>query len=305
MQLIKSTYINSEHVAGTIRFLRDLLDGMPFPHVHAFAVRDRKLPQDYPHLRMNGAGKAILSITSLPQAFDCYWWDRADFATNARKLSKVQTRVLEAWPRGDTLRPSAEVLLDAIRAVLEWGAGGKGLRLYRENARWAEENVDTLFDRLDRARASIEAEEVADLSVFGRADGARMNAGFTKFFALGCAGSIIYDGRVGAALGLIVRMYCERERLASVPVELEFRWGAQVSAGKTQPLPRNPSAGPFAFPALNTSDRVWAKWNIQANWILCKALRGVSAEWCAPPDGLRRVEAALFTLGYQVLPQTL
>ena len=36
-----------------------------------------------------------------------------------------------------------------------------------------------------------------------------MNAGFVKIYSLLCDDCVIYDGRVGAALGLLTRQFCE------------------------------------------------------------------------------------------------
>jgi hypothetical protein len=40
--------------------------------------------------------------------------------------------------------------------------------------------------------------------------------------------------------------------------------------------------------------------NIHANWILCAAISKAGMIWCAGADGFRRVEGALFMLGYDL-----
>ncbi len=49
-----------------------------------------------------------------------------------------------------------------------------------------------------------------------------MNSGFTKIYSLCIDDFIIYDGRVGAALGLLVRKFCEDSKLEAVPVKLRL-----------------------------------------------------------------------------------
>ncbi|MDH0865857.1 hypothetical protein [Mitsuaria sp. GD03876] len=297
--LYKRTYLSQEPVIGFIEFLRGLVAGAPLPAAHVFSVRDRKLYVGYAFLVQQTQGARGLRIDSLEGAFDRYWWNRGNFAANDEVLKALREEVLTALDTQGTDEQRLDAHLSAICAVLRWGAGGTGLKLYRENMRWARENASTLVRRIRLARDAIDA-DVVDLSVFGGDEGARMNAGYTKLFALACRASIIYDGRVGAALGLLTRMFCTAQKLSTVPEELAFRWGGQTSTGRFLPLPRNPSRGPLAFPALNTSDRIWARWNVQANWILGEVQQGADADWCRGPDGLRRIEAALFTIGYHL-----
>jgi hypothetical protein len=86
-----------------------------------------------------------------------------------------------------------------------------------------------------------------------------------------------------------------------VPDRLGFLWGDGDGGGKS----RNPSAGRYQFGKLYGGDygsKAWARVNVQANWVLTEALRAAKAHWCSGPDGLRRVEAALFMLGYDFTP---
>ena len=88
-----------------------------------------------------------------------------------------------------------------------------------------------------------------------------MNAGFTKIYSLLLDDFPIYDGRVGAALGYLVRMYCEEGALATPPGALRFAWGvAKGSAPGTAKKNRNPSSGTIRFPALRADVRLhtWA-----------------------------------------------
>jgi hypothetical protein len=42
--------------------------------------------------------------------------------------------------------------------------------------------------------------------------------------------------------------------------------------------------------------------NVHADWALSAALDAARADWCSGPDGLRKLEAALFMLGYDLSP---
>ncbi|WP_426989912.1 hypothetical protein ACKI2N_015440 [Cupriavidus sp. 30B13] len=48
----------------------------------------------------------------------------------------------------------------------------------------------------------------------------------------------------------------------------------------------------------NDDDAAWAKANVRASWVLGAARLSSDALWCAGAQGLRKVEAALFMLGY-------
>ena len=241
-------------------------------------------------------------MSTLEEAFERYWWDSCNYAANETKLEQVQTCIRTAMALDPSVPDANDACQIAVSKVLEWGAGGTGLRLYTANMAWACRNQATLACRLREGRIQIES-DTPNLLVFKAETGPRMNAGYTKVFALACNASVIYDGRVGAALGLLARMFCEVNQLHSVPTNLAFRWSAQTASGNTTPLPRNPSRGCYTFGSLRNDSRLWAAWNIRANWILCEARAKASArqaQWCMGAGGLRRIEAALFTMGYHL-----
>ena len=63
---------------------------------------------------------------------------------------------------------------------------------------------------------------------------------------------VIYDGRVGAALGLLTRQFCEATGHTEVPSALEFAFGTPKEARNTKNTKvRDPSHGPLRFPRLD------------------------------------------------------
>lgn len=237
-------------------------------------------------------------MTTLEDAFRLYFWDRGDYDANMARLIAVQDRVRSAISK-ERNPDAAQEAIDAVDRVLSWGSGGTGTKLYSMNMRWAQECGADLPNRLRRGRAILKA-DVPDLAEFGRRDGPRMNAGFTKYYALACEDVIIYDGRVGAALCYLVRLHLSGH--PEVPRELAFRWGKQNSTNPITARHRDPSSGLLRFCSLGADGKRWAQCNVMANWILHAALARSEAGWCHSPDGMRRVEAALFMLGYE-LPQ--
>ena len=58
-----------------------------------------------------------------------------------------------------------------------------------------------------------------------------MNAGFIKIYSLLCDYCLIYDGRVGAALGLLTRQFCETTGRTAIPNYVGLRlWHAEGGA---------------------------------------------------------------------------
>lgn len=281
----KSVYLNSSEVAEFIGFVARLLDGEPFRH--EFVIRDRKLPSEY--LKRFGP---IFQIDAVEQAADRYFWDSGDFLQNKSKLEAIERIVRNAIAsegKGNAL----EATLNAVDCVLEWGAGGKRSALYKSNVDWAHSKGNDLIALLQSGRREMESAK-PDVSIFRT--GPRMNAGFTKYYALACKDVVIYDGRVGAAMGLLARNFLEQRGLpTSVPTNLAFRWG-RAKSGRN----RNPSSGALTFSEFNGSSFHWAHSNFMANWILTAAQKKASTTWCKGQDGLRRIEASLFMIGYDL-----
>jgi len=121
-----------------------------------------------------------------------------------------------------------------------------------------------------------------------------MNSAMTKIYAAADPNHIIiYDGRVGAALGLLARSWLMRVGLPSVPSDLAFRWGA--GKGKTN---RDPSLGGYKFFKLSSAQcQLWASQVLLAGKLLQQVMV------CNPSIGsLAELEKALFMIGYNVDP---
>lgn len=134
-----------------------------------------------------------------------------------------------------------------------------------------------------------------------------MNAGFTKIYALYIDDFIIYDGRVGAALGFLVRRYCEDFLLAKVPDELSFAWGKGKESSYKQRAEnrRNPGTVRYDFPELYNNPKRHTENNIRANWLLKEIADQTESKFNKLNSDLkmRAIEAALFMIGYQVNDQ--
>ena len=69
-----------------------------------------------------------------------------------------------------------------------------------------------------------------------------------KIYSLLCDDCVIYDGRVGAALGLLTRQFCEATGHTEVPSALELAFGTPKEARNTKNTKvRDPSHSPCGF----------------------------------------------------------
>ena len=241
---------------------------------------------------------------SLWEAYEGYRWDGADFETTQKTLGRLREEIRAAMAQ-EVLPNTGERNKAVVKApdncrfiraaleVLKWGRvspgkkdrlcglGDRALRTFSEAAR-----------RLDPSQADT-----------SQLDGVWMNSGWTKVYALMLDGFPMYDGRVGAAMGYLVRLWwratrpdCTNEKTCQVPELLRFRWLAGRNGRH-----RDPSAGWLRFRRLRHADpRTWAECNVRTAWILGEVCdEGRFGE--LPADRrLRALEAALFMIGYEL-----
>jgi hypothetical protein len=281
----KAAYIESENVVLFIEFMANALNGAKFSH--SFKVADKKIPCGY---------SRDVVIEKIEDAFDIYFWNGSDFISNHKILSEISSELRLAFGAKEG---GADKLISAIERCMHWGLGVNS-RSSQINISWAKINKESIL-RLVSDAVKIINSESPDTSRFNI--DLRMNAGYTKVYSLICDECIIYDGRVGAALGLLVRKFYEARSQAprEIPHELCFRWGkARGKEAMDGGRNRNPSNKLFVFKPLRNDGAIHTEWNIKANWILSAAIKKSGASWCSGEDGLRRVESALFMIGYDM-----
>ena len=133
--------------------------------------------------------------------------------------------------------------------------------------------------------------------------GMHMTSGFSKIYAAFIDGYMIYDSRVGAALGLLVRTFCMRTNISCVPRELRFSWAGGLESKMSSVSRRNPSRDGYEFPELlyYRPDR-YLENNMRANWLMSAVASATKSEFAGieEPFRLRAMEQALFMMGYDV-----
>jgi hypothetical protein len=116
---------------------------------------------------------------------------------------------------------------------------------------------------------------------------------------------IIYDGRVGAALGLLTRHWLVKNRRSTVPPDLGFRWGSNTKTASNKTETRDPSRDKFEFVSLYKPSTVatnrteyWADLVRNTNRILQQVVLTLAAQGRVVT--LLELERALFMIGYHV-----
>lgn len=137
-----------------------------------------------------------------------------------------------------------------------------------------------------------------------------MNSALTKVYAAAdpTNGTVIYDGRVGAALGLFVRKMLEEKSIDRVPDSLMYDWGPPSSPKAALLRTRDPSFGTWKFNQLpNTSQNAHADLrratlSRSTNGLFRKIVKLVKLKDknLQPID----LERALFMIGYDVRTTT-
>jgi len=182
---------------------------------------------------------------------------------------------------------------DICTEIFKWG--GVGQR--GESDRWLRSKGKHIIADIKDAVTLLSPGSTASLAHF---DGhrLRMNSAMTKIYAAADPAQqvIIYDGRVGAALCLLLRHHLKRIRAPGVPVDLDLLWGA-ARVSRNAPAAanrRDPSDLTFTFGELNgygITDERRAHVCRVASAILHTAIR---------ESPVRDIENALFMIGYAV-----
>ena len=156
---------------------------------------------------------------------------------------------------------------------------------------------DRIVDLYLSAFAEL-AREQPTYDIFGTA---KMNAGYTKVYAIPSLDTIIYDSRVAAGFCWLIRRFLlahPEHSVNGLPESLKF----SVPAAKGASVSRDPSGDGFRFRAP-ASWKDWASSNVRASWIITAALAEAGPqEWCRGRFALRHIEAGLFMLGYRIDP---
>lgn len=269
-----------EYIRAVSPFIDYLVKAWDGEFNHAYEIRDRSW-------RKYRQGKQHWEVTNLREAFEQYWWD-GNCEQAIQKLDEYRSLWKVAEARGDQMAGRQVIL-----RIFQWGG------VLNEHTK---RSVDKTSDIFEHIRGAIHSLKTGDTSAFHRS-GFFMNSAYTKVYAVIDDRFIIYDGRVGAALGLLARKFLPimdniGQHNAMVPL-LAFPFKKErTSTGKyirAEDSTRNPSNGYYKFREVG-DDADHAKWVLRSSWIIEELLLRLKQ----PGMTSRKVEAALFMVGYHV-----
>lgn len=211
-------------------------------------------------------------------------------------LEHIHQGLADALSKADPTERT-EATRDWALFVLEWG------RVTARNKAWVFKHQASLPSILSQTANALRQGD--DDVIFSRGQRlVRFNSGMSKIYSLLVPDFVIYDSRVAAALGWLIVHWCRDTGQLEVPETLRFRWlPSRQPAGSRRALLRNPSVGGLKFPRQWSSARMYARSNLRASWVLSEALRqSEGTAFHAARKPLRALEAALFTLGYDLTP---
>jgi hypothetical protein len=225
------------------------------------------------------------NCASIREAKDKYSWAGMGYSETQKQLDGIAKSLRSALSQ----RNSEDAHKTAM-SVLRWGGvSSPSTCRWLDNCHQTLQLPDVITTGLIKLRAG-------DFQCF---DGKHllMNSAATKLFSLADdqESLIIYDSRVGAALGLLASTFCRESGINELPAELRFYWG-EPRKTKHGTLRRNPSCGDYKFPKLGTGkhkNQAHAEMVVRSS----ELLRNVAA---MTRCSIRDWEAGLFMIGYSV-----
>ncbi len=297
MELIETTYVQLNEVKAFIAWTKSLADD----HTSTGFIHSYKMES-----KGKSNNKRNWSCCNLYQAFQQYEWrfsyydfykeeniTGSTYADSEKSLNYLKSLLLDATTNKDN-----DACMKACSMILKWGGVlGSEKRGNKNNLNKME---GYLASYLQKAQKYFNHKSTLSnsykLNVNGEEKALIMNSGFTKIYSLLCDDFIIYDGRVGAALGLLVRKFLEANSRTSIPESLSFHYGK----GRNSKVNRNPSSQQLAFKSLSSSSAVHIRNNLKANWIIknldLDSVNGFSDQ----SNPSLAFESALFMIGYRI-----
>ncbi|SHJ68788.1 hypothetical protein SAMN02745751_03136 [Dethiosulfatibacter aminovorans DSM 17477] len=278
----KEQYTNSKTIIDFIEWVKPRISG----------------EIEFKHSYTSNKTKLYWSCNSIYNAYENYSWPFTCILPNGKKIkgksfgqSEVLLENIEFGMKSAIMNKNAKDLLLYSRSMLDWGG------VLRSNYNKLEDMGDRIIQFYELASRKLDPESVNTRDSF---EGIIMNSGFTKLYSLIIDDFVIYDSRVGAALGLLVRYYLEDRDIGVIPEELNFSYGnSRPTKSDVGPInKRNPSSRRYKFTQLANNGKKHIKNNIYANWLLGEIAK--ESEFSSEKNPIRALEASLFMIGYQV-----
>lgn len=236
-------------------------------------------------------GDAEWSIDNLKSALEQYWW-KGNFEDTELKIKKFR----EDWENAK-LQNDLNADSDLVIKIFKWGG------VYNCYTKKSVDDTPDIFKKIKDSIITL-SNDAGETDSFHK-HGHYMNSAYTKVYGILDNRFIIYDGRVGAGLGLLARSFLptvadkvKHEELVSL---LAFPFKKE-RASKRNYIPlnessRNASNDFYKFTLLGDHCH-HAKWMLRASWITEKVIERLGL----PGVSSREFESALFMVGYHVAP---
>lgn len=267
---------------------------------HSYKVSRRNAGRYFnPHYTQNNT----YELSSLIDAFDKYYWNSEDFDRNRETLELLQKEIRELI-RSEIIN-NEDILKRCIK-IFQWGG--------------INNNTNTIINLRNGTSDQLK-NGVQNLSLDQNLDDINylndFNSGLTKVYSLLIDDFIIYDSRVGAALGFLVsKFYSDtiREFKPDEFKQLNFPWANAKETGNANAIRknRNPSTtSELTFPSINgihkTVRERWQFNNIRSSWLVTEIVNRLNKNNSTDDSNnfqwdSRKFEAALFMIGYTVPP---
>lgn len=275
------------------RYLSTLWTGSECSFSHRYKVSRHHSWKDW----RSRHGASDWWCQSLSQANEHYCWPEKvaphDFASIVAELRKSLS-----------IEDDAAALV-ACKAIFAWG--GVARKSDDASLLWVQSQAEakTLCSSILKGIRLLDGHSTESLNDFNGKT-LLMNSAMTKIYAAAAPDSlIIYDGRVGAALGLLARIWLLANAQSTVPSDLAFRWGPNTKTKNQKDETRNPSHDLFIFTNLYTDsskiparNKEWAELVRMSSRLLSATVDILAAQGC--PITLSMMERSLFMLGYDV-----
>jgi len=281
----KQDYINSQSVTSFIEWLIPILD-TPNSFHHNYFLKKQK--RDW-------------ECDSIFGAYENYAWqfnytDECNTIIKGLNFKECEEVLhsLSTKLKNSVAQRNNDICKEVSRQILEWG--GVTNRNFDKIESMRPDWCNYLSETKEQLERDLDSIEYYKSEII-------MNSGFTKIYSLLVDDFLIYDGRLGAALGLLVRGFCEQKKLDTIPEELHFNWGAgrESVINSKEKSRRNPSSDKYVFKSLH-SPKTHLENNIRANWIVQEILYNTKSAFSSleASKQMRAFESALFMIGYHV-----
>ena len=244
------------------------------------------------HTYQNQGNNRNWNCNGLHDAFLKYDWNDTDWKNTKEELDAFRRDLREACKAEDESR-----VIAVCEQILTWG----GVKPH--NQKYLHDHKPFIIQELQHMKGLLSMNETPskqDMRTFSNHPKReyRMSAGFSKIYSLLCDYCVMYDSRVGAALGFLARKFCEAKEYDTVPCNLKFGW---CETRKTQnPKNHNPALGGlnFEFPKLSSSNPLrYTEHIMRASWFLRLALEKEPNVFSRGEDGFHELAAGLFMVG--------